>query len=333
MTSNEIQLTDTWPLVHSWPLPSLFGAVGTAAGNLPSMAPANLDQMRGLADIGFWECDLRDNALNWTPGVFDLFGLPSDVPLLRADSVACYYEESREAMEVLRAYAIRHCRGFTLDARLMRPDGGQRWMRLTTSVACTNGRARRLYGTKQDVTLEYERRNALQGATDIDDLTGLATRAAFERYFAEMLLDDRLASAALLLMDVAQVEPIRGRFGAAAGDACLGAIGAALTRNGGEVLMAGRLEDCRFGILVQASPGRGGQGRSVARLIQAVSQPIFWQGYLLRVVPSCGMVLMSEAIASDPDALLAVAAERLNADRHCRDGSKCEGPAGSLMAR
>lgn len=319
----EVQLTGAWPLDHSWPLPTMFGAVGRprgagvdAAGTLPVIAPANADRLRAQPDIGFWECDLRDNGLSWTSRVFDLFGLPRDVAPLRSDAVACYDEESREAMELLRAYAIRHRRGFTLDARIIRPDGQHRWMRLTTGVACTGGRALRLYGTKRDMTLEHERGKALARSTpDIDAMTGLLTRAGFERRLLQMLSDDGIASAALLLIDVEDVEQIRRRFGAAAGDACLAGVGAALTRNAVDVLIAGRLDDCRFGLLVRVSADRDMRDHALGRLVRAVAEPIFWQGYLLRVAPCCGMALMSEEIALEPDMLFALAAERLNAAR------------------
>lgn len=97
-----------------------------------------------------------DNAINWSPAVRDLFGLPHEEPLTRSLTVSLYLPESRLAMEALRAHAIRHHRGFTLDARIRRPDGEKRWMRLTAAPVLCNGRAVRLVGTKQDVTATYD---------------------------------------------------------------------------------------------------------------------------------------------------------------------------------
>ncbi len=59
-------------------------------------------------------------------------------------------------MEALRAHAIHHRRGFTLDAMLRRHDGEMRWMRLSTMPIVAEGKVVRLCGTKQDVTIEYD---------------------------------------------------------------------------------------------------------------------------------------------------------------------------------
>jgi GGDEF domain-containing protein len=300
-------------------------ALTDAGGTIPSIAPANADQMRGLPDIGFWECDLRDNSLNWTQGVFELFGLPSDVMPARSDTVACYCEDSREAMELLRAYAIRHRRGFTLDARIARPNGQHRWMRLTASVGCNRGRARLLYGTKQDITQEHDRRRALRGAVDIDAMSGLFTRAGFEWRFVQMLVSRSFASGLLLLIDVDDIDLIRRRFGAIAADACLGMIGSALARNASDNLIVGRLDDCRFAVFISGSAGEGAMARSVEAVLRAVAEPIFWQGYLLRIVPSYGTAMAYGDAERDPATLFSTAAERLSAARFDSDRYEVEG--------
>jgi PAS domain-containing protein len=52
-------------------------------------------------------------------------------------------------MERLRAYAIKHRRGFTLEAEI-RPDRGtRRWIRLLGAPICDDGRVIRLHGLKQ----------------------------------------------------------------------------------------------------------------------------------------------------------------------------------------
>jgi PAS domain S-box-containing protein len=96
-----------------------------------------------------------DNNLTWSAEVYDLFGLPRDALLSRQEIVGLYAEDSRAAMERLRAYAIKHRRGFTLDAEIRTTGGHRRWMRLTAAPMCTGGRVVRLYGLKQDVSHEY----------------------------------------------------------------------------------------------------------------------------------------------------------------------------------
>jgi PAS domain-containing protein len=134
------------PLYHSWPLfdPHARFELGLADATVAAAGP-----------IESWRCEIATGTLLWSPGVFDLFDLPRDTAPTRAASLPRYAPESREAMERLRAHALRHRRGFTLDARL-RVSGGDRWMRLTAAPSEEQG-ALILSGTKQDVTTLYRR--------------------------------------------------------------------------------------------------------------------------------------------------------------------------------
>lgn len=51
-------------------------------------------------------------------------------------------------MERLRAYAIKHQRGFTIDVDIRRAVGGHTWMRLIAAPVCVDDRVVRLHGLK-----------------------------------------------------------------------------------------------------------------------------------------------------------------------------------------
>ena len=102
----------------------------------------------GVHHAGLWECDLLDNSLTWSGGVFDIFGLPRGARISRDEAVAFYSEESRAAMERLRGHAIKHQRGFTLDVEINPAIGGRRRIRLIGAPVCEGGRAVRLHGLK-----------------------------------------------------------------------------------------------------------------------------------------------------------------------------------------
>lgn len=147
------------PLTHSWPLFERgqhfdLGCL-TGHGNALLIDPTFDGQVLAEHGIGVWQCDLADNSLTWSAGVYDLFGLPRDARLFRPEMVALYCERSRAAMERLRAYAIRHRRGFTLDAEILPARGGHRWMRLIAAPICEGDRVVRLHGLKLDVSDEY----------------------------------------------------------------------------------------------------------------------------------------------------------------------------------
>lgn len=138
-------------LFHSWPLSEkrlhfrLGHLLNSAAAE--SAQPSEIGAI-GAHHAGCWECDLADNALTWSGGVYDIFALPRGATVSRDDAAAFYTEESRAAMERLRAYAIKHKRGFTLDAEIRPPVGAPRWMRLIAAPVVEGDRVVRLHGIK-----------------------------------------------------------------------------------------------------------------------------------------------------------------------------------------
>ena len=143
--------TEPLALHHSWPIFEQarhfdLGCVLSSAVT-DIIEPAQVGTL-GLHHAGLWECDLSDNSLIWSGGVYDIFGLPRNAKVARDEIVALYCEESRAAMERLRAHAIKHRRGFTLDVEISSVTDGRRWMRLIGAPVCEEGRAVRLHGLK-----------------------------------------------------------------------------------------------------------------------------------------------------------------------------------------
>ncbi len=99
--------------------------------------------------IGIWECTLAENSLIWSAGVYDLFGIPRSTAVNREDAVNRYSEESRAVMEWLRAYAIQHRRGFTVDVEIHPSPITRQRIRLSAVPVCEDGKVTRLQGVKQ----------------------------------------------------------------------------------------------------------------------------------------------------------------------------------------
>jgi PAS domain-containing protein len=151
--------TDLSPLTHSWPLFERnrqfdlgqdFAWGDTTMLDLSAGSTALAEQ-----GIGTWECMIKGSVLTWSPEVFDLFGMPRHKPPGRKQSVALYREASRVKIERLRSHAIKHKRGFTLDAEIVPANGGRRWIRVIAAPVCVGNQTVRLHGFKRDVTHEY----------------------------------------------------------------------------------------------------------------------------------------------------------------------------------
>lgn len=143
--SEPILLRHSWPL---WEQPRHFelGFVLNSAIT-DAISPTHVGGL-GLHHAGIWECDLSDNSLIWSGGVYDIFGLARGTSVSRDEAVALYREESRATMERLRAHAIKHRRGFTIDVEIRSAAGENRWMRLIAAPVCEGNRTVRLHGLK-----------------------------------------------------------------------------------------------------------------------------------------------------------------------------------------
>lgn len=146
-----LSLPDAIVLKHSWPLweqPRHFELGHVLNCAVTDLIPPAMTGELGVHHAGCWECDLADDVLTWSGGVYDIFGLPRGASVSRAESLGHYREESRAKMERLRAYAIKHRRGFTLDIELRAGIGEERWVRLIAAPVFDGNRVTRLHGLK-----------------------------------------------------------------------------------------------------------------------------------------------------------------------------------------
>ncbi|WEK42865.1 MAG: hypothetical protein P0Y64_16185 [Candidatus Sphingomonas colombiensis] len=129
-------MIDPVPLYHSWPLTerrSRFNSMRLERGE-----PG-----------GQWSCDLATEELTWEPEIYALFGFPVGEVIARRTTADRYIGRSRDVMEELRAHAISHRRGFTVDVEIAPADGAApRWMRLMAAPICVNRRVVALEGIK-----------------------------------------------------------------------------------------------------------------------------------------------------------------------------------------
>lgn len=261
-----------------------------------------------LSGIGAWECDLATQQLTWTPEVYELFGLPLGTPLDRRATTEMYVEESRLALERLRSDAIAMWRGFSLDAEIVGADHRRRWMRVTAGVTIRHGRVASLYGTKQDVTQEHRRCEALRRLAEEDALTGLASRRIFQSAFLDTpVARDPGGVGALVLFDVDGFKRINDDWGHAAGDACLRQVAARLLRGFPDAQLVARIGGDEFAVLLPAGLSAGAMHAVARAQVAHIAAPILWNDHLLEIGASAGMAIAGVGGGYDPEALFAAA--------------------------
>lgn len=140
------------PIHHSWPLYERERHF--ALGQLLDYRSIDIDMMaaagpRHTQTLGEWSCDIvAGNRLSWSSEVYSIFGIPDGAAVSRDEAAALYCEGSRAAMEKLRAYAMQHRRGFTLDVEIQPGQGERRWMRLIAAPVCVDDMVVKLQGLK-----------------------------------------------------------------------------------------------------------------------------------------------------------------------------------------
>jgi diguanylate cyclase (GGDEF)-like protein/PAS domain S-box-containing protein len=310
---------------HAFVRQRLCGVPSPLESNRPSpvdLAPRSATQPHlfgdaaALVGIGAFQCDLTNDALDWTAGVYDLFGLECSERLDRRDVVALYAEESRALLERLRARAIAEQDGFSMEAEILRPSGERRWMRLTARVMSRGGRPAWLYGIKQDITEERARWDALRRMAECDALTGLANRALFQNRFLDRptATPELAPLGALILFDVDGFKQVNDRHGHAAGDACLREIARRLAASFPNALMVARVGGDEFAVLARAEVTRAVRAAetieaAAQRALASLAGPVIWRDLYLKVGASAGIAIPANPTVYNAEALF------LSADR------------------
>jgi diguanylate cyclase (GGDEF)-like protein len=245
--------------------------------------------------------------------VFDLFGLPRDVPVDRKQTLDLYCEESRFALERLRSAAIAARTGFTMEARIIRPDGEARWMRLTAATRVSRHHAVELYGMKQDITAERQRWERLRLLAEADVLTGLGNRARFQSEFLDQPTGSHVLDrvGGLLLLDMDDFKATNDRWGHGAGDACLAALGQRLLRSFPEALLAARIGGDEFAVVLPPGPSPAEVEADVRRRLLEMQTPALWNGQDLPIRISAGMAFPEAPAAFDSEELFVAADKAL----------------------
>jgi diguanylate cyclase (GGDEF)-like protein len=248
------------------------------------------DRAAAAAGIGVWECRLRDEAIDWSSGVYDLFGIPRGTALSRGRALEHYPEASRRALEAARSRAIAERTGFRLDTEIRTAAGQLRWIRLTATVEARAGVAVRLFGIKQDITDERLAAEAARRRADLDGMTGLANRMCFEDRLAFLC---RQGAGLLVLVDLDGFKAVNDGFGHAAGDACLREAADRIAGLCRRADLVARIGGDEFAILLGGHGSARGAEALAGRIVHAMGRPMQVGGVTIRVGASVGIAAVA----------------------------------------
>jgi diguanylate cyclase (GGDEF)-like protein/PAS domain S-box-containing protein len=124
---------------------------------------ALLAEAEHLAGTGSFERDLRSADVEWSGGMYRLFGLPPNTPLRGFDEAMerIHPDDRQRLHERLQEIYTARGAGFTEKLRILRADGGTRTIEMQGKVVFDDfGAPERLVGTARDITTEEEARHA-----------------------------------------------------------------------------------------------------------------------------------------------------------------------------
>lgn len=107
-----------------------------------------------IAHLGNWDWDIRKNTLFWSDEVYRIFGLiPGEFGATYENFLASVHPGDRELVEKSVDSALHSGQPYSIDHRIVLPDGSERTVHEQAEVICDeSGKALRMNGTVQDIT-------------------------------------------------------------------------------------------------------------------------------------------------------------------------------------
>jgi PAS domain S-box-containing protein len=155
-----------------------------------ALADANiqLQEAQRLADLGSWSWDIRQDRVSWSDQLFEIYGVPRQGFNGTVNQFLSFvHPDDRERVEDSIDGALRSGTSFSHEERIVRPDGGVRFLQSTGEVVRDDaGAPIRMLGVCLDVT---ERKRAERALRQSEQSYRLLLRGV--RDYAIYMLDPR----------------------------------------------------------------------------------------------------------------------------------------------
>src|SRR6266850_985524 len=124
-----------------------------------------LEEAQRLTHVGYWERDLDTGLITWSDETYRIYGLPTGEILTLDRIQELIHSEDRPTMLAAISAALRGAQRYDIEYRVIRPDGELRVVHSQADVMWEeSGRARRMFGTVQDITERKRAEEELRGA-------------------------------------------------------------------------------------------------------------------------------------------------------------------------
>lgn len=156
---------------------------GTGQQGFPTADPRKIEQIfadtEHLARLGAWEWEFPSGKVYWSAGIFYVFGLTRETfDGTFATLLALAHPEDRAKVLHSKEQALLHGTPFEIEYRIIRPDGGLRYLMCRGGVFQDGStECRRIVGVSQDITerkaLEEQLRSQFEQLKELDRLKSI----------------------------------------------------------------------------------------------------------------------------------------------------------------
>ena len=264
---------------------------------------ADLLHAQAVAHIGSWRLDFTTGALQGTPEVFRIFGLPRTKPLSYQTFLACAHPDDREVLDSAWQAALSGAQ-YQIEHRIVVGDK-VRWVEERAEIEFDDeGRPLKAVGSVQDITERKAAEARIEQLAFYDPLTGLPNRALFLDRLKQALDSARRhrSRVALLFVDLDRFKEINDTAGHDVGDFVLAAVARRLKNILRQEETLARLSGDEF---VAIAPGAD-QAAAVhiaERIQTALSEPLVLTGHVFSLGASIGIAFYPEDGTTPEDLL------------------------------
>ena len=121
-----------------------------------------LDEAGAMAHVGGWEYFIESTFMRVTSETYSIYGLPYDTELSVDRGISFYHPDDQATITVAVEKLITQGVEFDIQLRFISATGEEKWVRSLGKCEMRDGKAHRVYGTIQDVTLLVESQKHLQ---------------------------------------------------------------------------------------------------------------------------------------------------------------------------
>jgi diguanylate cyclase (GGDEF)-like protein/hemerythrin-like metal-binding protein/PAS domain S-box-containing protein len=190
-----------------------------------SESEASLEEAMNYAKIGRWSFPYQGKVAQWSPQMFDLFGLKADV-IPGPESLCCIMKERfQHTFMSSMQHSFETGEEHHVEYQIVRPnDGKERWIECRGKIAYNDdGTPQKIVGFVQDITERKENEEKITRLAYFDTLTSLPNRRLFfDRLEHAIALSDRASDYhAILFIDIDNFKYVNDTHGHECGDVLL----------------------------------------------------------------------------------------------------------------